>query len=375
MKLLISGGHFSPALAIIDTLQRTQPKLELAFVGRVVSQQSTEQPAGEAEAVIDRQIPFYPIKTAKWGGNFWQRCAAFGSVVRATIAAYQLLGQLQPDVFLSFGSYIAVPVAIACKLRGIPVIIHEQTRVAGISNRVVAWWATVVALSYPESLSFFSKHKTIVTGLPLRPQLLDNTTQTHHWASPSFIESKLPILYVTGGSTGSHALNQAIVSLLPELLQSWRIIHPCGRATAQHDWYSRLLAEQARLPDALRARYVVVEQVSASDLAWIYRQRTLVFGRAGANTTAEVAAFKLFALFVPLPLSNYDEQQKNAAALVGNGRTVVIDQSQLNRESLLAALTAAQIALLNAPAAKAPSPASHACVALIKIIMETYQKK
>lgn len=375
MNLLISGGHLSPALAIIDTLQRTQPKLELAFVGRELSQQSIGQPAGEAEVVIARQIPFFPMKTAKWGGSFWQRCATFGSVVRATIAAHQLLKQLRPDIFLSFGSYIAVPVAIACKLRGIPVIIHEQTRVAGISNRVVAWWAAVIAVSYPESLRFFPKHKTIVTGLPLRPQLFDITSQTHHWASPSFIESKLPILYVTGGNTGSHALNETIVSLLPELLQSWRIIHACGRVTAQHDWYSRLLAEKARLPAQLRAHYVAVEHVSASDLAWIYRQKTLVFGRAGANTTAEVAAFNLFALFVPLPLSNYDEQQKNAAALVGNGRTVVIDQAQLNRETLLGALTTARTALLDAAVAKAPPLANHACTALIKIIRETYQKK
>lgn len=372
MKLLISGGHPSPAYAVIDHIQQHRPDIELVFAGRVIAQHTTGQAAGELEEMAARKIPFFSVYTAKWGRSFWQKIAAGASVLTATAKAYQLAGQIKPDVFLSFGSYVALPLALACKLRRIPIITHEQTRVAGISNRLIARIASIVAISYPESAAFFSHRNIVCTGLPLRPQLFAAQIQVPTWADNQFQTSTLPILYVTGGSTGSHAVNELIAEELPGLLQKYRVIHPCGKAHNHHDWPTRLAAVSQQLPLPLRERYIVLEHVSVTDLAWIYRQQTIVFGRAGANTTAEVAAFSLPAVFVPLPHSNYDEQHKNAEALVEAGHAILIEQEQLTGGSLFAALD--QVAQL--PRRTVPvSSASTATTALLELVLQLYEKK
>lgn len=365
MKLLISGGHPSPALAIIDTLLATHPDVEIAFIGRVVAQHTTGQLAGEKQAIEQRGIPFYSVHTAKWSGSIFGRITTFFSVGIAALKTYRLLGSIQPDVFLSFGSYVAVPVAIACSLRGIPVITHEQTRAAGISNRVIAQWASAVALSYPESARYFPSYKTVVTGLPLRPQLFERSVPPPAWADEAFQASRLPILYVTGGSTGSQRINAVIETALPKLLEQWRVVHPCGRATKDHDWYKQLSDVRSNLPAELQERYVVTEQVSVSDLAWLYQQPVIAVGRSGANTAAEVAAFALPAVFIPLPESNYDEQTKNAQALVATGQAELIKQSELTKETLMKAVTNLRSKLSSTKPAPVVPTAGNALIALV----------
>lgn len=374
MKVLISGGHPSPALAVIDTLRQTHPTVEIAFIGREVAQHTTGQLAGEREAIEQRGIPFYPIYTAKWGKTIWQRIVTFGLVSWATITTYRLLQIIQPTIFLSFGSYVAVPVAIACSLRGIPVITHEQTRVAGISNRFIAKWATVVALAYPESARFFPTYKTIVTGLPLRPQLFLSNQDPPAWAETDFLHDTAPILYVTGGSTGSHTINALITQLLPTLVQEWRVVHPCGRATEQVQWLRQLQKVAERLPTALRARYVVTEQLSVNDLRWIYQQNTVVLGRAGANTAAEVTVFDLPAIFIPLPQSNFDEQAANAQALVDTGKAIMINQNDLSPENVQQALEKFRPEVVRPAKKRTPPITNTATTKLIQVVLETSTK-
>jgi len=355
MKVLISGGHPSPAFAIIDTIRERYPDIEIAFVGRVVAQDSTGQLASEAHEASEHNIPFYSITTAKWGQTIWQKSLATGSVARATIAARALLKIIKPDVFVSFGSYVAVPIALASWLSGIPIITHEQTRAAGVSNRFIARLASAIAISYPESAPFFPANKTVLTGLPLRPQLFVDHPTPPSWLPTAFLNSQLPILYITGGSTGSHAINTLIGELLPSLLTHWRVIQPCGRPTKQANWQETLRGVKQELEQSVRDRYQVVEQLTTAELAWIYRQPTLVFGRSGANTTAEVAAFDLPAVFVPLPLSNYDEQHQNATALVKAGRVVLIDQNDLTVASALDAIDQIRSSVIQKASAVAPN--------------------
>lgn len=374
MKLLISGGHPSPAFAVIDTLQQQNPDVEIVFVGRIIAQHATGQPAGEKEAMELRGIPFYSIDSPKWGRTLWQKVTALFSVFSATLAAYRLLKDIKPDVFLSFGSYVAVPVAIACVLHNIPVVTHEQTRVAGISNRTIARFATVVAISYQESKPYFPLQKTILTGLPLRPQLFSQHVSPPVWANADFLDTKLPVVYVTGGSTGSHVINELISDMLPLLLKKYRVVHPCGRAHNDHDWPKLLLAKKQLLSAELQARYILLEQLNVDELAWLYHQPLVVFGRSGANTTAEVAAFGLKAIFVPLPHSNYDEQHKNAQALVESNQALIIEQHQLDQVTLTAALEKLLASQVQQKTSHLPTD-SRATSALIHLVFQTYQKK
>ena len=215
----------------------------------------------------------------------------------------------------------------------------------------------------------------MVTGLPLRPQLFQDSVTQPDWASPAFLTSENPILYITGGSTGSSAINELVASVLSELLTHWRIVHPCGKPTNKADWQKTLSEVRQTLPQELQQQYILTESVSVNQLAWLYRQSVLVFGRAGANTTAEVDAFGLPAIFVPLPLSNYDEQQKNAQALVDEGQAQIILQKDLTQEQLMSALASWRDRVRPSGEAFEHSQMPTACDTLIALVLQTYQNK
>lgn len=336
MKLLVTGGHPSPALALIDYLREEYPAVEIHFIGREVAQRTTGQRASEEEAVTDRGLPFYPIETGKIGhGTVFDKIKAGGEFIRGIQQARKLVAQINPDLFISFGSYVAAPVAIACWLKKIPIVTHEQTRVAGISNRAIAKIADKVALSYLESMHYFPMKKCVVTGLPLRPQLFQGAVETPDWIER---DGSLPLLYITGGSGGSHSLNHLIGDSLKRLVKDWQIIHVCGKATEHHDWVKLLGQTADQLEGSLRRRYVIREQLNVNELRWLYQQRTLICGRSGANTVAEITAFDLPALFIPLPNSHYDEQTANAQSRVKIGRAILLPQPTASPDTLLEAL-------------------------------------
>jgi UDP-N-acetylglucosamine--N-acetylmuramyl-(pentapeptide) pyrophosphoryl-undecaprenol N-acetylglucosamine transferase len=346
MKIVISGGHPSPALALIDYLRAHHPEVEIAFIGREIALAATGQKALEADAMEARQIPFYPLVTGRFGhGGVADKLKASLAFAQAVSHMYTLLGKLRPTVFVSFGSYVAAPIAVASKLRHIPIITHEQTRVAGVSNRAIALIADRVAISYLESASYFPAQKTVVTGLPLRPQLFEGEVHQPSWFTAA---ADLPLLYISGGSTGSQAINQVVLDSLPELVAEWQIIHTCGKSHNHHNWVVEMASAAKKLPANLQKRYHVVEHVTAAELRWIYHQHTLVTGRAGANTVAELHAFDIPALFIPLPNSHYDEQTANAQSRAAEGRAVLLSQDQLNKRTFLELLGRAK-KLLSAP--------------------------
>jgi UDP-N-acetylglucosamine--N-acetylmuramyl-(pentapeptide) pyrophosphoryl-undecaprenol N-acetylglucosamine transferase len=204
-------------------------------------------------------------------------------------------------------------------------VVHEQTAVPGLANRLAARVARRVAVTFAESASFFGSTPTVVTGNPLRPELRHG----HRAAALERFgfDPALPLVYVTGGAQGSHAINRALGDVLPALLAHTQCLHQCGdnRTTGDHAW---LQARRAALVPTLAARYALRPWVG-DELADVYAAVALVVSRAGAGTVNECCQLGVPALYIPLPGTRGDEQTANARIVERAGGCVLLPQAAL----------------------------------------------
>lgn len=332
MKILITGGHLTPALALIDYIQLHHPQHQIIFCGRLYSQEKGSQVSHELEESTRRAVAFVPLNAPRLSHirQWWNWFALIGRLTVSVGLALKIVARHRPTIMVSFGGYVALPMAIACWICRVSIITHEQTRVAGSANRLISKLATKVAIAYPETARFFAPTKTVVTGNPLRRQLFIKQ------AKPSWLPEKMtqPILYVTGGNQGSAVLNVVVQQALKPLTKDWLVIHQCGAPTRQQNYYAELTKAKSQLSASHQEKYLVREWITEAELGWIYQHATTVLSRAGANTVAELTAHQIPSILVPLPFAHYDEQTLNAEALVKLGGAVLIPQRELSPKTL-----------------------------------------
>ncbi|MFN8590807.1 MAG: undecaprenyldiphospho-muramoylpentapeptide beta-N-acetylglucosaminyltransferase [Thermomicrobiales bacterium] len=324
-----TGGHVLPAIAVIEELRCRQVAAELLWIG--------SHGGLEGESASQADIPFVAIPTGKL-----RRYLSLENVIDAArvpigiLAARRALKSFRPDVVLSTGGFVSVPTVIAA--RGIaPVLTHEQTAILGLATRINARGAAVLAVSFEQTRTEAAAlHERVnVTGNPVRAGLRDgDRTRGLAWAQFS---AELPVLYITGGARGASPINTRVAEMLPSLLEQTQVLHQTGPASANRD--AAALGElRSTLPDRLRGRYKVVEFVR-DNIADVYAMTSLVLGRAGAGTVAELAYVGLPALLIPLPGAGGDEQAVNAKVLGDAGAAVVIAQPDASAQRLLGEIT------------------------------------
>lgn len=329
ITVCITGGHATPALAVADEVRRRHGDWKILWIGRKFALEGESIVAEEYHLVTEKGLQFLPLYAGRLTRAFTVQTVV--SILKIPFGFLQALWYCvreKPNCIMSFGGYVALPVAVAGWFLGIPVITHEQTRVSGIANRIIGLLARRVCVTFLESKAFFPKEKTVITGLPIRNTLFHASA-----VDPIGIEEDAPLLYVTGGSTGAVSLNTALFPLIDQLTKDWVIIHQTGRVSFGH-------AAQIRqaLPKARQTRYVIRSYVSENELAWIYSRARLVVGRSGANTIGELAALAKVGVLVPLPWSSNQEQQANAQWLESEGSAVVLDQRNATPQSFLHAI-------------------------------------
>ena len=329
----MSGGHLTPALAVIHAFRAQSPKTRIVFVGREFTQEREQMMSRERDEMQKLRIPFYSITAAKFHRTYFLR--NFGELLRFVPSlkqTYDIFSLEKPDLLILFGGYLAVPLAIVARILHIPVITHEQTRTYGMANKAISYLAEKVAVSSEESKKFFPRKKVVVTGNPVRPAFMEQFRKKPEWLSTTPINKQL--IYVTGGSQGSHVLNQTIKTLIPELTKQMIVVHQCG-ASAGGAYARELETVRGQLPTQQQRRYVIREWVSEQDVAWLFQHVDLVIARSGANTVHEILVSKVPAIFIPLPFSHANEQYKNAQMLSNSGAAVIIQQQDLIPKTLI----------------------------------------
>jgi UDP-N-acetylglucosamine--N-acetylmuramyl-(pentapeptide) pyrophosphoryl-undecaprenol N-acetylglucosamine transferase len=319
-----TGGHTSAGLAVAAALA-DRGVTDLCWLG--------SRRGIEARRVPAAGVPFHPIPAGKLRRYWdWKNVTDLGVRVPAgLIRSMGLLRRLRPDVLLVTGGFVALPPALAARALGIPVVVHEQTAVPGLANRVAGRFAQRIAVGFQGGGHGFPGDRVSVTGNPIRPELLggcaDEARRRYR------LEAASPLVYVTGGAQGSHRINRAVGAALPGLLRLAQMVHQCGDnpETRDREW---LEAQAEALPAALRSRYRVVNYVGA-ELCHLYAATDLVIARSGAGTVTECCALGRPALYVPLPGTSGDEQTANARLVEAAGGAAVLAQAALTPEQLL----------------------------------------
>lgn len=321
--IVITGGHITPALAVIEALE---DEVSIVFFGRKYSMEGSRILSIEYRLIVKKGIRFISITTGRLQRYMsWQTIPSLLKIPVGCIQAIWYCRRARPSLIVSFGGYVGLPVAIAGWVCRIPVITHEQTLIAGLTNRIIARIAKRVCVTFPETVGHFPKGKAVITGLPMREGLFTPPNK-----SPFALDTKqYPLIYVTGGGTGAQSLNRLLFHVLPALLKRYTIIHQVGDTSLSEAHKIR-----ATLPSEYQDRYIVQSYISVSTLSWVLAHAALVVGRSGANIVMELAALGKVALFVPLPWSAGGEQQENAAWLARHGGAVALIQRELTPQLL-----------------------------------------
>ena len=325
-KILITGGHVTPAIAVIDQIRSLNLPWTIVFVGRTKAVEGGSHFDLEKKLIEEKNIAFIPIQTGRIQRSFTKyTLVSLIKIPFGFVHAMSILRKEKPNLILSFGGYIAVPIVVAAALLKIPVVTHEQTRKPGLANRLIAHFAKRIFVSFEDIGKSFPPSKVVYTGLPIRKEILEPSQKP-----PFAVDLRhYPVIYVTGGSTGSESINNLLFPIIPELLQNYTVIHQTGFAS-----FVEAHELRRRLSSTVRDRYIIGKYFEGEEASWIIQHASLVVGRSGANTVMELALLGKRAICIPLPWAGAGEQSENAHWLESLGLSDVIEQKTATSESL-----------------------------------------
>ncbi len=316
MKIIITGGHFSPAYSII---QKLKTEHEILVIGRKHAFEGDDSQTYEYKLCQKLDIPFRILTTGRLQRKFSSRTIpSFAKFPAGVYQALRILKSEKPDVVVTFGGYVGLPVAMASKILGIPVVLHEQTQKAGLSARLISKVADVILISFESSRNYFNSKKTVLTGNPIRPEFFEKN---------SSIKVKKPAIYITGGSTGSHFINDVVSKIRQDLTKDFHVYHQTGNAKEFGDF--------EKLVKVADDKYEVSEFYSPQDVYTLLSECDLVISRSGINTITELLLCNTTALLIPLPFGQQNEQKDNAKFFSQLGMGEYMDQDDVSPLSLL----------------------------------------
>ena len=319
MKLLITGGgtggHLFPGIALAQAMEQTYAGCQVMFIG---TDRKVDKNGLANLGFTTRTIRCQGIK----GRNISQILTALVQLPIGLFEAIKIIRQFKPDLVFGVGGYVTGPVIVAARLLGITSCIHEQNTVPGLANKILGRIVDRVFVSLPGSEKYFPAHKTILTGNPVRSNLLTKAKEPKEDRSTA-----QATILVLGGSQGARPLNSIVLEAARQCMVNLsplpRIIHQTGELDAEQ-------AKKVYAELGLDARV----HAFISDMAAAYSEADLIVSRAGATTLAEIMVFGKPAILVPFPYAADNHQEKNGCILVAGGGGVMYKQSELTGEKL-----------------------------------------
>ena len=313
-KIILTGGgtagHVTPNLALIPDLR--ERGYEILYIG--------SYKGIERELIKDAGVEYRAISSGKLRRYFdLKNFTDPFRVLRGYLQSRRIIRKFKPDIIFSKGGFVAVPVTLAAKHYRVPVISHESYMTPGLANKLSMPSATRICCNFPETMKYLPKDKAVLTGSPIRRELLSGSRE----AGLSFagLSGEKPVLLVIGGSLGSVRVNEAIRSILDKLLKDFDIIHICGKGNID----ASLTGKQG---------YVQYEYVS-KELKDIFAAADIIVSRAGANAICEILALKKPNLLIPLSASaSRGDQILNAESFEKQGYSMVLKEEDMDDDSL-----------------------------------------
>ena len=309
-----TAGHVTPNIAMIPRLKELGYKI--SYIG---SYEGIEK-----KLIEELGIPYYGISSGKLRRYFdVKNFTDPFRVLKGFTEAKKLMKELKPNVVFSKGGFVTVPVVIAASRRKIPTFIHESDMTPGLANKICIPFATKVCCNFPETISNLPKDKAVLTGTPIRQELL--TGSKEKGLAFTGLSPDKPVILIIGGSLGATAVNEAVRSILPELLEDFQVVHLCGKG---------------KLDESLKDTkgYVQYEYIK-KELADLFALADIVISRAGANAICELSALNKPNLLIPLSArASRGDQILNARSFEHLGYSKVLEEEEITKESLLDAV-------------------------------------
>ena len=334
MKIVIAGGHLTPAMAVISQLKKVDHRIDFYFFGRKFAVEGDKTNTSfEYQEIRQARIPFFEIPSGRIQRRFTKY--TFSSLIKTfpgLLKSLILLAKIRPRLVLTFGGYLSLPVAVAAVILRIPVVAHEQTPKLGLANEIIFRLARLKAVSDKTLAEKLQKTGVLFTGPLLRGDIFSKTAKSSQIAE--FLEKtgNAKLIYITGGATGSHLLNQVLEVTIEKILKGSFVIHQTGNLANSGD-FLKLKNIKRNLPKNLSEKYFLTEFIKSADSGAVLSRADLVISRSGANTTAELRALGKVAIIVPLEWGK--EQKLIAENFCKTGAGLIISQNELTKERFL----------------------------------------
>ena len=313
-KFIISGGgtggHIFPALSIAGALKRRYPNAEILFVGAQGRMEMEKVPAAG-----------YPIKGLPVAGfnrkNLFKNFSVLLKLRKSLAMARSIVKDFAPDAVIGVGGYASGPTLKSAQRLGIPTLIQEQNSYAGVTNKLLAKKARKICVAYPDMERFFPAESILLTGNPVRKEILDCKLTPGQARATFGLDADKPTVLVVGGSLGARTLNEAIQASLDRFAKSGvQLIWQTGKAYGDQG-----------INAAKGMKGIVVTQF-LTDMATAYRAATIVVSRAGAGSISELELLGKPCILVPSPNVAEDHQTKNALALSDRGAAITVPDAE-----------------------------------------------
>ncbi len=319
-RIILTGGgtagHVTPNIALLSELKDLD--YEIHYIG--------SYDGIEKSLIADFGIPYHGISSGKLRRYFdVKNFSDPFRVIKGFREANQLMKTLKPDIVFSKGGFVTVPVVMAAKKNRIPAIIHESDMTPGLANKLCISSAVKICCNFPETLDLLPKEKAVLTGTPIRKEL----SQGNKIAALDLcgFTANKPVIMIMGGSLGAVAVNQAIRSVLPKLLERFQIIHLCGKGNL----------DESLQGTAGYAQFEYAKQ----ELKDLLALADIVISRAGANAICELLSLKKPTLLIPLPLANSrGDQILNARSFEKQGFSTVLEEEKITDDLLYDSIVA-----------------------------------
>jgi len=325
-KIIISGGgtagHIYPAIAIANTLKAIDPTIQILFVGALGKMEMEKVPRAGYEIIglpiagIKREVSVdnlsFPIK-----------------LTRSLLKARSIIRSFKPDIAIGVGGFASGPLLMIASLMGIPILIQEQNSYAGITNKLLAKRAKVICVAYPNMEEFFPKDKLLLTGNPVRSDILEMGNKREKAFSHFGLQPNHKTLLVIGGSLGAKTINESIEAGLKTIIDSgYQVLWQTGKPFIER---AKVAVKSLKMPYAQAFEFIY-----EMDLA--YAIADVVVSRAGALSVSELCLVAKPAILVPFPFASEDHQTKNAMSLVEQNAALLVKDKDAKEELVQNAL-------------------------------------
>lgn len=309
-----TAGHVTPNIALLPSLAAAG--YQVTYIGSYTGI--------EKQLIEDLGITYYGISSGKLRRyKSWKNLTDPFRVIAGYFQSRKLIRKIKPDIVFSKGGFVSVPVVLAASHKHIPVIIHESDMTPGLANKIAMRGATKICCNFPETLKYLPKDKAVLTGSPIRHELLLGNKPAGLKLC-GFNTSK-PIILVVGGSTGAVKVNNAVRAILPELLKKYQVVHLCGKGKTD--------ASLNGIDGYIQFEYI------SDQMRDLFAISDIVISRAGANAICELLALRKPNILIPLSANaSRGDQILNANSFKEHGYSSVMTEEEITPEKLLAAV-------------------------------------